>query len=119
MSEKKRMMHLGISEGEIGGYVLLPSSPERAELLSHYLEDCTQVAYFREYKTFTGKLDGVTVSITSTGMGGPSMAIAVEELHECGAHTLIRVGTCESTSEKVHVGDLVLPNFSVRFYVLG
>ena len=112
--EKKKMMHISIANGDIGGYVLLPGSPERAEMLSHYLDDVHEVAWFREYRTFTGFLDGERVSITSTGMGGPSMAIAVEELHECGAHTVIRVGTCTSTSDHVHACDLVLPNGAVR-----
>ena len=112
--EKKKMMHVGISAGDIGGYVLLPSSPERAEALSHFLDDVQQVAWFREYRTFTGFLEGERVSITSTGMGGPSMTIAVEELHECGAHTVIRVGTCTSASAKVHTCDVVLPNGAVR-----
>ena len=110
----KRMMHVSLCPGEVGGYVLMPGSPERAVRLSAYLENAQQMAYFREYQTFTGLLEGERVSITSTGMGGPSMAIAVEELHECGAHTMIRVGTCQSTSPKVHKGDLVLPNGAVR-----
>ena len=114
MSAEKRMMHLGLKVGEIGGYVLLPGSPERAELLAGYLEDPREMAYFREFRTFTGTVDGVRVSVTSTGMGGPSMAIAVEELRECGAHTLIRVGTCESTSPLARVGDVILPNGAVR-----
>ena len=114
MSERKKMMHVGLYAGDIGGYVLLPGSPERAVQLAGLLEDAREVAYNREYQTFTGLLDGVRVSVTSTGMGGPSMAIAVEELHECGAHTLIRVGTCESVSERVHVGELALPNGAVR-----
>lgn len=112
--EKKRMMHVGICAGDIGGYVLLPGSPERAEALSHFLSDVREVAWFREYRTFTGFLEGQRVSITSTGIGGPSMAIAVEELHECGAHTVIRVGTCTSVSASVHTCDVVLPNGAVR-----
>ena len=114
MPEKKKMMHIGLYKGDIGEYVLLPGSPERAERLSHMLEDATEVAYNREYRTYTGKLDGIAVSVTSTGMGGPSTAIAVEELRECGAHTIIRVGTCESLSNSVHVGQVVLPNGAVR-----
>ena len=114
MAERKKMMHIGICQGDIGGYVLLPGSPERAERLAGYLEDAAEVAYFREYRTFTGFLDGVKVSVTSTGMGGPSMAIAAEELRECGAHTMIRVGTCESTCSRVLKGELVLPNGAVR-----
>lgn len=112
--EEKKTMHLAIRKGDVGGYVLLPGSPERAEMLAAYLDDVKDVAYFREYHTFTGKLDGVLVSVTSSGMGGPSVAIAVEELKECGAHTIIRVGTCESLNAAVRVGEVVIPNGSVR-----
>lgn len=115
----KRMMHVGLCAGDVGGYVLLPGSPERAVRLASYLEDPREMAYFREYQTFTGLLEGERVSITSTGMGGPSVAIAVEELRECGAHTMVRVGTCQSTSPKVHKGELVLPNGAVRMEGVG
>lgn len=114
MSEQKKMMHLAIRNGEVGGYVLMPGSPERAEALSAYLDDAVDVAYNREFHTFTGYLDGTRVSITSSGMGGPSVAIAVEELRECGAHTIIRVGTCGSMQPVVQVGQIVLPNGAVR-----
>lgn len=114
MSEQKKMMHLAIRDGDIGGYVLMPGSPERAKTLSTYLDNVADVAYNREFHTFTGYLDGKRVSITSSGMGGPSVAIAVEELRECGAHTIIRVGTCESMQPTVQVGQIVLPNGAVR-----
>lgn len=112
--EEKKTMHLAIRKGDVGGYVLLPGSPERAQMLAGYLENVKDVAYFREYHTFTGMLDGVPVSVTSSGMGGPSVAIAVEELKECGAHTIVRVGTCESLQPGVNVGAAVLPNGAVR-----
>lgn len=114
MEQGKKMMHVGIRAGEIGGYVLLPSSPERAEMIAACLDHAQEVAYNREYRTFTGMLAGERVSVTSTGMGGPSVGIAVEELRECGAHTMIRVGTCESASPRVKAGQLVLPNGAVR-----
>lgn len=114
MGNEKKMMHVGIRPGEIGGYVLLPGSPERTALIAEYLDGAKEVAYNREYRTITGTLEGVAVSVTSTGMGGPSMGIAVEELHECGAHTLIRVGTCESASLQAKIGTVILPNGAVR-----
>jgi uridine phosphorylase len=114
MQDDKKMMHLGLRAGQIGSYVFLPGSPERAGLIASLLDGAGEVAYNREFRTFTGYLDGTRVSVTSTGMGGPSMAIAAEELCECGARTLIRVGTCESASPKLRKGELVLPNGAVR-----
>lgn len=114
MDVKKKMMHVGLYPGDVGQYVFLPGSPERAAQLAKMLDHANEVAYNREYRTFTGTLEGIPVSVTSTGMGGPSTAIAVEELHECGARTMLRVGTCESLSRLVKVGQLVLPNGAVR-----
>jgi len=114
-----KMMHLGIKKGEVGAYVFLPGSPERSEKISKYFEHPVKVAYNREFLTYTGTLDGIPVSVTSTGIGGPSTAIAVEELFRCGAHTMIRVGTCASTSPKVGIGDIVIPNGAVRMEGVG
>lgn len=114
MSSDKKMMHIGLRPGDIGEYVFLPGSPERSEKIATYLDDAAEVAYNREFRTFTGTLDGTRVSVCSTGMGCPSTAIAVEELYEIGAHTLIRIGSCASTSPKVCLGDIVIPNGAVR-----
>ena len=91
--EKKKMMHVGIHEGDIGRYVFLPGSPERTEKIAKYFENPKEIAYNREFRTWTGTLDGVPVAVTSTGIGGPSAAIAVEELHQSGADTMMRVGS--------------------------
>lgn len=117
--ESIKMMHLGIRKGEVGRYVFLPGSPERSEKISKYLENPIEIAYNREFLTFTGTLEGVQVSVTSTGIGGPSTAIAVEELYQCGADTMIRVGTCASVSEDFHKGDLIIPNGAVRMEGAG
>ncbi len=119
MEELKKMMHVGLRRGDIGEYVFLPGSPERSEKISKYFDQSVEVAYNREYHTFTGTLDGTPVSVCSTGIGGPSTAIAVEELRECGAHTMIRVGTCASVSPLVHIGDVVVPNGAVRMEGVG
>lgn len=119
MANEKRMMHIGLRQGEIGEYVFLPGSPERSEKISRYLDDAREMAYNREYRTFTGTLDGTRVSVCSTGIGGPSTAIAVEELHELGAHTMLRVGTCASVSPKVCIGNIVIPNGAVRMEGVG
>lgn len=110
----KKMMHIGLEPGEVGRYVFLPGSPERTEKIAAYFDNPKEIAYNREFRTFVGELDGVKVAVTSTGIGGPSAAIAVEELHQCGADTMLRVGTCASTSEKVSLGDVVIPNGAVR-----
>ena len=84
------------------------------DMIAAYFDNPKEIAYNREFRTFVGELDGVKVAVTSTGIGGPSAAIAVEELHQCGADTMLRVGTCASTSEKVSLGDVVIPNGAVR-----
>ena len=72
------------------------------------------VADNREYITITGTVDGVRLSVTSTGIGGPSAAIALEELANCGADTFIRVGTCGGMQEEVLSGDLVIASGAIR-----
>ena len=84
----KKMMHIGLEAGDVGRYVFLPGSPERTEKIAAYFDNPREIAYNREYRTFVGELDGTMVAVTSTGIGGPSAAIAVEELHQCGADTI-------------------------------
>lgn len=106
--------HLQVARGDLGGYVLLPGDPGRVERIAGLLEQPRRVAANREYTTWTGALEGVQVSVTSTGIGGPSTAIAVEELCDLGAHTLLRVGTCGAMQPSVGVGDLVVAQAAVR-----
>lgn len=117
--EAKKMMHIGIGPGDVGRYVFLPGSPERTEKIAKYFENPKEIAYNREFRTWTGTLDGVPVAVTSTGIGGPSAAIAVEELFQCGADTMMRVGSCASTSPKVCLGDIVIPNGAIRMEGVG
>ena len=98
----------------MGNYVLVPGDPFRTPLIAKHLDDAREVAFSREYRTFTGTVDGVPVSAMSTGMGGPSVAIGIEELHELGVHTLLRVGTCGALQPEVKMGDLVIAIGSVR-----
>ena len=88
-----KMYHIQCAKGDVGRYVLLPGDPFRTDLIASFFDDAKLVAHNREHKTWTGTLDGVRVSVTSTGMGCPSTAIALEELIKCGADTFIRVGT--------------------------
>lgn len=93
-NENGQQYHIQCKEGDVGKYVLLPGDPFRTDIIARYLENPVLVAHNREHKTWTGTLNGTKVSVTSTGMGGPSTAIALEELIHCGAETFIRVGTC-------------------------
>lgn len=93
-NEEGQQYHIQCKEGDVGKYVLLPGDPFRTDIIASYLENPVLVAHNREHKTWTGTLNGTKVSVTSTGMGCPSTAIALEELIHCGAETFIRVGTC-------------------------
>ncbi|MFR4415614.1 MAG: uridine phosphorylase, partial [Butyricicoccus sp.] len=99
-----RQMHIQITKGDIGRYVILPGDPARCEKIAQYFDDPKQIAHNREYTLWTGSLDGVPVAVCSTGIGGPSAAIAMEELVECGADTFIRVGTSGGIVDKVKGG---------------
>ena len=87
------MYHVHLKKGDIGRYVLLPGDPFRTDFIATFFDNPRLVAHNREHKTWTGTLDGVPVSVVSTGMGCPSTAICLEELIACGADTFIRVGT--------------------------
>lgn len=117
--EKQKTKHLAVSEDQIGKYVFLPGSVERAALIAEHFDNPVKVAQNREYLTYTGTLEGVPVTVTSTGIGGPSACIAVEELYSCGAHTMMRIGSAASASPKVRVGDVVIPNGAVRMEGTG
>ena len=106
--------HVGVNKDMIGRYVIMPGDPGRCEKIAAYLDDAKCVAVNREYTTFTGYLEGEKVSVTSTGIGGPSTAIAVEELHHCGADTFIRVGTCGGMQTEIMGGDLIIATGSIR-----
>ena len=97
-----KLYHIHCKPGDVGRYVLLPGDPFRSDLIASYFDDARLVAHNREHKTWTGTLNGVKVSVTSTGMGCPSAAIAVEELIKCGADTFIRVGTAGRVCDKAY-----------------
>ncbi len=93
MLSNEKMVHIQCAVGDVGEYVILPGDPGRTDLIAQRFDNPVLIAQNREHKTWTGTLDGVKISVTSTGMGGPSAAIAMEELMKIGAHTFIRVGT--------------------------
>ena len=92
----------------------MPGDPKRCAKIAEFFDDAKLVADSREYVTYTGTLDGVKVSVTSTGIGGPSAAIAIDELSKCGAHTFVRIGTCGGMQEDVMGGDVVIATGAVR-----
>jgi len=106
--------HLQVDVGEVGRYVFLPGDPARCGKIAEHFESPTEIAYHREFRTITGFLDGEKVSAVSTGIGNPSAAIAIEELHKVGADTFIRVGTSGGLQPQLRPGDLGIVNASVR-----
>ena len=109
-----KQYHTGVGPDDIGKYVIMPGDPKRCAKIAEHFEDAKLVADVREYTTYTGYLDGVKVSVTSTGIGGPSASIAIDELSKCGAHTFIRIGTCGGMQEEVLSGDVVIATGAIR-----
>nr|WP_294678764.1 uridine phosphorylase [uncultured Blautia sp.] len=112
--EEGLQYHLQIRSGDVGRYVILPGDPKRCAKIAEHFENARLIADSREFVTYTGYLDGEKVSVTSTGIGGPSATIALEELTLCGAHTFVRVGTCGGIDLDVKGGDLVVATGAVR-----
>lgn len=109
-----KQYHIGVGKGDVGRYVFLPGDPKRCEKIAKYFDQPVKVGDSREFVTYTGYLNGVKVSVTSTGVGGPSASIAMEELVACGADTFIRVGTCGGMDMNVQSGDLVIATGAIR-----
>lgn len=114
MQDRNRQFHIGCAEGEVGRYCILPGDPGRCAAIAAYLDNPLPIAQNREYNTYTGYLLGEKVSVVSTGIGGPSAAIALEELCAIGADTFLRVGTCGGIRLDVRSGDLVIATGAVR-----
>lgn len=110
----KQQFHIRCAPGEVGNYVFLPGDPGRVPKIASYLKDAVPIAQNREFTTYTGDLDGVKVSVTSTGIGGPSASIAMEELAALGAHTFLRIGTCGGMQPDLKPGTLILPTGAIR-----
>ncbi len=106
--------HIHCKPGSVGRYVILPGDPGRCEKIAAHLDHPELVAVNREFTTYTGYLDGEMVSVTSTGIGGPSASIAIEELVHCGADTFVRVGTSGGMQMDVCGGDLVIASGAIR-----
>ena len=113
-SQNGEQYHIGLKEGDAGKYVILPGDPKRCKKIAEYFDNAQLIADRREYTTYTGYLNGEKVSVTSTGIGGPSASIALEELVKIGAEKFIRVGTCGGIEINVKGGDLVIATGAVR-----
>ena len=112
--DANKLYHIQVAPGEVGRYVIMPGDPKRCAKIAAYFDDPVLIVDNREYVTYTGTLDGVKVSVTSTGIGGPSAAIAMEELYRCGADTFVRIGTCGGMQPEVKSGDVVVATGAIR-----
>ncbi len=115
MQELERQYHIHCAPGDVGRYVILPGDPGRCASIAARFDDAKLIAQNREYTTYTGTLLGEKVSVCSTGIGGPSASIAMEELHLCGADTFIRVGTCGGIDLDVCADDVVIATGAIRY----
>ena len=115
MQDIGMQFHIRCKEGDVGRYCFLPGDPGRCEAIAQYFDDPVHVGMNREYNIYTGYLLGEKVSVCSTGIGGPSASIAMEELKNIGADTFIRVGTCGGIAMDVLPGDVIVATGAVRY----
>lgn len=114
MQQHELQFHIQCKQGDVGRYCILPGDPGRCEKIAAYFDDPVKVQSNREYTVYTGTLLGEKVSVCSTGIGGPSAVIAMEELHAIGADTFIRVGTCGGIALQVQSDDVVIATGAIR-----
>lgn len=115
MQKLEKQFHIHCQEGDVGRYCILPGDPGRCGDIAAYFDNPVLISQNREYTVYTGTLLGEKVSVCSTGIGGPSASIAMEELHNIGADTFIRVGTCGGIDLKVQSGDIVIASGAIRY----
>lgn len=115
MQELAKQFHIACAQGDIGRYCILPGDPGRVPAIAALFDNAKQIAYNREFNVWTGTLLGEKVTACSTGIGGPSASIAMEELHKCGADTFIRTGTCGGIDLNVQSGDVVVATGAIRY----
>lgn len=106
--------HILCKKGDIAPYVLLPGDPGRVLRMAKQLDFFKEISFNREYRVVTGKYQDLPITICSTGIGGPSTAIALEELINLGAHTFIRVGSCGACQKNIKIGDVIIPDSVIR-----
>ena len=105
LTPERKPFHIPTEKGKVGKYCILPGAPERCAAIAEFLENPVHIGTNREFNIYNGTLDGETVTVCSTGIGGPSTAIAAEELADCGAEVLIRIGTCGGIGAERRRGD--------------
>ena len=115
MQKLEKQFHIHCAPGDVGRYCILPGDPGRVPAIAALFDDARQVACNREFNVWTGYLLGEKVTACSTGIGGPSASIAMEELHACGADTFIRTGTCGGIDLNVQSGDIVVATGAIRY----
>ena len=115
MQETEKQFHIHCTEGDVGRYVILPGDPGRCEAIAQHFDNPVHIGMNREYNIWTGYLLGEKVSVCSTGIGGPSASIAMEELCNIGADTFIRVGTCGGIALDILPDDIVVANGAIRY----
>ena len=115
MQATEKQFHIHCTEGDVGRYVILPGDPGRCKAIAQHFDNPVHIGMNREYNIWTGYLLGEKVSVCSTGIGGPSAAIAMEELHNIGADTFIRVGTCGGIALDILPDDVVVATGAIRF----
>lgn len=115
MQQLEKQFHIQCVEGDVGRYVILPGDPGRCETIAQFFDNPHFVVQNREFCIWTGELLGEKVSVCSTGIGGPSASIAMEELHNIGADTFIRIGTCGGIDIDVKSGDVVVATGAIRY----
>lgn len=114
-TEARKQFHIHCKPGDLAPYVLVPGAPERVLKIKKRLEGARQIAFHREYRSVSGEYKGTNVSALSSGIGGPSLSIAMEEMASIGCHTFIRVGTTGAIQETIRCGDLIIVQGAVRF----
>ena len=115
MQKTEKQFHIQCVEGDVGRYVFLPGDPGRCESIARHFDNPVHIGMNREYNVWTGYLLGEKVSVCSTGIGGPSASIAMEELANIGADTFIRIGTCGGIDLDVMPGDVVVATGAIRY----
>ena len=115
MQEQPEQFHIKTKPGDVGKYVILPGDPGRCESIAKLCDEPVHFGQNREFNLWNAKLAGEKVTICSTGIGGPSAAIAIEELVASGAHTFIRTGTCGGINLDVQAGDIVVATGAIRY----
>ena len=115
MQDTGTQFHIRCNMGDVGRYVFLPGDPGRCAEIAAHFDNPVHIGMNREYNIYTGTLLGEKVSVCSTGIGGPSASIAMEELTNIGADTFIRIGTCGGIDLDVQPGDIIVATGAVRY----